>query len=516
MNFFNNKIYEKFTYGITFEEVLMIPQYTEIKSRSECSIETRFSKKIEMKTPFISSPMDTVTEYKMAIEMARNGGLGIIHRFLSIEEQCEMVRKVKRAEKFIIEDAYLIDQNDSISTLKNKMAQFGVSTFLVTDLEKIGKNHNFNNTKRKGSLWKSDNYELKGIITNRDLLFAKSSKSLIKDIMTPMEKLVYFKKESGNNPTIDDLYSLLIDNRLEKLPIVNEYNQIVGLSCIKDLQKINNSLSLANKDLNNNLIVGAAIGIKDDYQVRADELIQSGANTLTIDVANGHNSETIKTLFDLKSIFPKTEFLAGNVASGEGARKLIEAGADSIRVGIGNGSICITRIVSGSGVPQFSALLNIMQELKDDYNVPIVSDGGNKNSGNMCKALAAGADCIMMGRLLAGTDEAPGEPFLNEGKLVKIHRGMAGFGANLSKAQRMGQEGAKQPDSLKFSAEGVEGFVNYCGSLSTVLNKFSMGIKSGMSYVGARSISELRDKVKFMIISPASITESNVHGIKKI
>ena len=524
--------YTEFPYTIptayTFDDFLMIPQYTEIQSRGECDVSSRFSTNVPLNVPIVSSPMDTVTEHKMAIEMARNGGIGVLHRFQSIQSQVNMLAKAKRAENFIIEDPYIIDENEKLANIKMLQETLGISSFLVTSIKDTNKdfiatlsNKSFgydsflHQTQSFTKLHSDDEteYELKGILTSRDMKAAKSLEDTVGSIMTDRNKLtVYTKQKEVKLGDLDKvkLYDLLVSNRLEKVPIVNDKNVIVGLATEKDLYRIIHS-STSNINQSGKLRVAAAIGCKDDYLERAEALVRAGCDALVIDVANGHNKLTIEACAEIKALYKgKCDVVAGNVATGDGARRLIEAGADGIRCGIGNGSICTTRIVSGCGVPQVTALMSVSKVCKE-YNIPLISDGGNKASGNMCKALAIGADCLMLGRLIAGTDESPNKSFLKDGKYVKIHRGMAGYGANLSKAERTG---SKEPHSLEFNAEGVEGFVNYSGSLANVLKGFIMGIKSGMSYCGATNIKDLREKAVLTLISQSGLKESHSHSIQ--
>lgn len=512
----------------TFDDFLLIPQYTDIQSRGECDVSSRFSVNVPLNIPIVSSPMDTVTEYKMAIEMARNGGIGVLHRFQTIKDQVNMLAKAKRAENFIIEDPYIIDENEKLANIKMLNETLGISSFLVTSIKDSNKGYDpslstdklpydsiFDNNKTFTKLHVNDEqeYELKGILTARDMKAARSLEDTVSSIMTKRDKVtVYTKQNDVKMGDLDKvkLYNLLVSNRLEKVPIVNDKNVIIGLATEKDLYRIINS-SVSNVNEFGKLRVAAAIGCKDDYLERADALVRAGCDALIVDVANGHNKMTIDCCAEIKDLYKgKCDVVTGNVATGDGARRLIEAGADGIRCGIGNGSICITRIVSGCGVPQVTALMSVSKVCKE-YNIPLISDGGNKASGNMCKALAIGADCVMLGRLIAGTDESPNKPFLKDGKYVKIHRGMAGYGANLSKAERMK---TKEPHSLEFNAEGVEGFVNYSGSLANVLKGYIMGIKSGMSYCGAKNLKDLREMAVLTLISQPGLKESHAHSIQ--
>ena len=322
--------------------------------------------------------------------------------------------------------------------------------------------------------------------------------------------MTVWKTNDYQFPPAQKLKELMIEKRIEKVPIVNDKNEIMGLVTLKDISRLEKDL-VANLDHEGSLVVGAAIGAKDDYLDRAKALIDAGCDVLVIDIANGHSQLCIDTVKIVKEKFPTVDVVAGSIATGEGALNLIKAGADGIRCGIGNGSICITRIVAGSGVPQLSALIDVAPVCKE-YGIPLISDGGNRNSGNMCKALAAGADCIMLGRLVAGCEESPSKVIYRDGKLCKVYRGMAGYGANISKAERTGEQ---EPGSKTFTPEGVEGYIPYAGPLKDVLFQFCSGIKSGMSYCGSRNITDLQSKAKFIRITSSGKHESGVHDINK-
>jgi IMP dehydrogenase len=457
--------------------------------------------------------MDTVTEVQMAIEMARNGGLGIIHRFQTIKEQASMVEQVKRAEAFTINDPITIWKEATVKQLRELIKKNNINTFIVVNEKPLNENKLDRSPLRKQSLIDSRE-TVAGIITNRDLKHATSENQKVKEIMTKREHMtVYESSEENPKPVLADVQKLLFEKRIEKMPIVDKDNVITGLITLKDLQRGFGKESLSNQDKEGRLVVGAAIGAKDDYLERSQALIDAGCDVLVVDIANGHSQLCIDTVKILKQKFPTgVDIVAGSVATGEGARLLIEAGADGIRCGIGNGSICITRIVAGSGVPQLSALIDVAPVCKE-YDIPLISDGGNKNSGNMCKALAAGASCIMLGRLVAGCEESPSKVIYRDGKLCKVYRGMAGYGANVSKAQRLGDQ---EPGNKTFTPEGVEGYIAYAGPLKDVVHQFVSGIKSGMSYSGAHNIDELQEKAKFIKLTSSGITESGVHGINKI
>jgi IMP dehydrogenase len=491
-----DKLESRIPLGLTFDDVLLVPQYSEINSRNDITLASRFSRNIHVNCPLVSSPMDTVTEEDMAIEMARYGGLGIVHRYNSIEDQAEMVIKVKRAESYTIKHPYTIHEKLPVGKLKDLSDKYGVNTFLVTE--------HFDDF-----LLADHTYKLKlvGIITERDIRRAESGNQIVKELMTPLTKLVLTKDSCIST---DEAKKTMVSHKIEKLPVIDESGNIAGLITLKDIVD-RQARPRANLDNTGRLIVGAAIGAKDDYLERAKKLIDAGVDVLVVDVANGHSKVCIDAVQMLKEQF-SVDIVAGSVASGEGAEALIKAGADGIRCGIGSGSICTTRLVAGAGVPQLSAVFDCAPICKQ-YQIPLISDGGNRNSGNMCKALAAGADCIMLGRLVAGCDESPGKLLLKDGKRVKIYRGMAGYGANLAKAQRMS---SNEPNSMKFLPEGVEGYIPYVGPLKEVLNQFTGGIRSGMSYCGAFNIPEVQEKAKFIRLTQSAIHESGVHDITKL
>jgi IMP dehydrogenase len=495
--------------GLTFDDVLLVPQHSDINSRSDVDIKSRFSRKIPLKVPLVSSPMDTVTEVEMAIAMGRVGGLGIIHRFMTIEDQVKMIEKVKRAESFFIEDPITISRNTTVKQIKELIDMYNIHTFPVTDKKTF--NHSPKRKERHGSInIESSQYEkLEGLITKKDLVFVKDDLQLAEDIMTPREKLCCLSREEVNKSLLN-LIPLFHEKKVEKFPIVDEYNQLIGIIAYNDILRLHES-GLANHNTNGSIYVGAAVGGKDDYVERSEALVNAGCDVLVVDVANGHSQLCIDSVRALKDRF-EVEVVAGSVATSQGALDLIKAGADGIRCGIGNGSICSTRLVAGSGVPQLTALLDIAPICKE-YDVPLISDGGNRNSGNMAKALAAGADCIMLGRLVAGCEESPSKVIYRDDKLCKIYRGMAGYGANVSKSQRLG---IIEPNTKTFTPEGVEGYIPYAGPLKDVINQFTAGIKSGMSYSGARNIKSFQEKAQFIRITPSGSRESGIHDITKI
>lgn len=474
--------------SLTFDDVLLVPQYSDITSRQNVNIQSRISKNVPLNIPFVSSNMDTVTEDNMAIEMARLGGIGIIHRYCSIEQQVDMVKKVKRAESYIIYNPYIAFENETISDIKQQINKHNVRSYLIVDLE--------NDTR------------LKGILTTRDIKFTNDT-DLVKDCMTPVEYMVVCKKD--HKITMDVAKKIMCENKIQKLPIVDENNKLIGLICLKDIERIQHR-PMANLDSNGKLRCGAAIGVKEDALDRALKLVDAGVDVLVIDIAHGHSKMCIDTLKKIKAALPNIDVIAGNIATTEGALDLIKAGADGIKCGIGSGSICTTRLTAGAGVPQLSALLEASKVCKK-YNIPLISDGGNRHYGNMAKALGAGADCIMLGRMIAGSEESPGKVLIKDGKRVKIIRGMASIGANISNAQR--QE-MKEPDLLNFTPEGVEGYVSYSGPVQDSIKQMCDAIRSGMSYSGSHNIEEMHEKAKFTRLTQNGVSESGVHDITQL
>ncbi len=463
--------------GITFDDVLLVPKKSSVSSRKTISVSTKLTKNIKLNYPIVSSNMDTVTEAEMAIEMARNGGIGIIHRFNSIEEQVEMVSTVKRAESLVIDNPYRVSLEAKLDEIKFLMKKKKVHSLLV-----------------------SENGKLQGIITSRDIRFEVNGKSA-KDIMTPREKII-----TGTIDTsIEDAKNILDKYRIEKLPLVDSENRIMGLITAKDIL---NSINRPNASLDKKgkLLVGAAIGVKD-YLERTKALVDAGVDVIVIDIAHGHSDLAINTLQTIKKNF-KVDIIAGNVATGEGVKDLIEAGADAIKVGVGPGSICITRIVTGAGIPQLTAVLECSSIAKK-YDVPVIADGGIRTSGDLTKALAAGASTVMLGSVLAGTDESPGEILIKDGRRAKIIRGMAGYGANMSKRERENM----RSDVFDIVPEGVEGIVPYRGSVKDILKQLIGGLQSGISYCGGHSILGLQQNAEFIRISGAGKKESGSHDI---
>ncbi len=469
--------------GLTFDDVLLVPKRSPVVSRSQVDLRTRLSRNITLNIPIISANMDTVTESGMAGALAREGGIGIVHRFMSIEHQVDEILKVKRSESVVIEQPYTVKPDITVREAKNAMAEYGVSGLLV---EEGGK--------------------LAGIITRRDITFEKDSKRKVSEVMT--RDVITAKAGT----TIEQAKEILHNERIEKLPLVDDKKRIAGLITSKDILKME-EYPHASKDKKGRLLVGAAVGVKGDYLERAEALLEAGADVLVVDIAHGHSDNAINTVHMIKKAFPNCELVAGNVATGEGASDLIKAGVDAVKVGVGSGSICITRVVTGSGVPQLTAVLDSVK-VAHDSGIPIISDGGVRNSGDMTKALAAGASSVMIGSLFGGTDESPGKTLVKNGKKFKMYRGMASFYASLGRKYREdGPEVMDSDDLNDYVPEGVEAMVPYKGSVVEIVRQLTGGLRSGLSYCGAKTIPEMQRKAEFVKMTPAGFVESHPHDV---
>ena len=464
--------------GITFDDVLLVPQYSEV-TPNMVDLSTNLTKTIKLNIPMMSAGMDTVTEHRMAIAMARQGGIGIIHKNMTIEQQAEEVDKVKRSENGVITDPFYLSPEHTIKDANDLMAKFRISGVPIV----VGK-------------------KLVGIITNRDLKFETDETKLIKDSMTS-EGLITAKA----GVTLEEAKAILAKSRKEKLPIVDDDFNLVGLITIKDIEK-QIKYPLSAKDAQGRLLCGAAVGITANVMDRVKALVDAKVDAIVIDSAHGHSANIFKTLKMIKAEYPDLQVIAGNVATGEATRDLIEAGADAVKVGIGPGSICTTRVVAGIGVPQVTAIMDCYAVAKE-YGVPIIADGGIKFSGDIVKAIAAGGSVCMMGSMFAGCDEAPGEFELFQGRKYKVYRGMGSIAAmeNGSK-DRYFQSNAK-----KLVPEGVEGRVAYKGSIEDTVFQLMGGLRSGMGYCGAKDVDTLKETGKFVKISAASLKESHPHDI---
>lgn len=465
--------------GLTFDDVLLLPAKSEVLPR-EVDINTNLTKKIKLNIPIISAAMDTVTDAAMAIAVAREGGMGIVHRAMSPERQALEIDKVKKSESGMIIDPITVSPDAPISEAMTLMERYRISGVPVTV-----------------------NGKLIGILTNRDLRFEKSINKKISEVMTK-ERLI----TAGVGTTLDEAKDLLNKYKIEKLPIVDKDFRLKGLITIKDIEK-RRKYPNSCKDKLGRLMVGAAIGTGEDTMQRVKLLINAGVDLIVIDTAHGHSRAVISALKMIKKKF-NIEVIAGNVATAEGTLDLINAGADAVKIGIGPGSICTTRIVAGAGVPQLTAIRNCYAVAKK-LNIPIIADGGIKYSGDVTKALAAGANAVMIGSLFAGTDESPGETILFQGRSYKVYRGMGSIGAMEQGAKdRYQQEGV---EAQKLVPEGVEGRVPHKGSLSHSINQLIGGLRSGMGYCGAKTLTELKKKAKFIQITNAGLRESHVHDV---
>jgi IMP dehydrogenase len=469
--------------GLTFDDVLLIPKRSPIISRSQTNLKTRLSRNINLNIPVISANMDTVTESPMAIALAREGGIGIIHRFMTIQDQVDEVLKVKRSESVMIEQPYTISIDSSVGYAKKMMHDFGISGLLIEKDKK-----------------------LVGIITKRDLLFETNFENNISSVMS---KDVVFA-EMGT--TIEKAKYILHKNRIEKLPIIDKDKHIIGLITSQDILKME-EFPNASKDKKGRLLVGAAVGVKGDYLERTEALLDAGADVMVVDIAHGHSDNAINCVHLIKKAFKDCELIAGNIATGQGTEDLIRAGVDAVKVGVGSGSICITRVITGSGVPQLTAILDSVKIAKE-YEIPVISDGGIRNSGDLTKALAAGSSSVMVGSLLGGTDESPGKTLVKNGKKYKIYRGMASFYASLGRKYREeGEQIIESEDLNDYVPEGVEAMVSYKGSVVEIIRQLVGGLRSGLSYCGAKTINEMQQNAEFVRITTAGYIESQPHDV---
>ena len=466
--------------GITFDDVLLVPQYSEV-TPNMIDLTTHLTKKILLNIPMMSASMDTVTEHRMAIAMARQGGIGIIHKNMSIEAQADEVDKVKRSENGVITDPFSLNPENTLQDAENLMRKFRISG--VPIVEKDGK-------------------RLVGIITNRDLKFETDFSKKISESMTS-ENLI----TAPTGISLEDAKQILAKARKEKLPLVDENYNLKGLITIKDIEK-QIRYPLSAKDDQGRLLCGAGVGITHNMMDRVDALVKAHVDVIVIDSAHGHSLNILNAVKEVKAKYPDLQVIAGNVATAEATRDLISAGADAIKVGIGPGSICTTRVVAGIGVPQMTAVMDCYEAAKE-FGIPIIADGGIKYSGDMTKALAGGANVCMMGSMFAGCDESPGTFELYQGRKYKVYRGMGSIAAmeNGSKDRYF------QEDAKKLVPEGVEGRVAYKGSVEDTIFQLIGGIRSGMGYCGCPTIPELHDRAKFIKISAASLKESHPHDI---
>ena len=470
--------------GVTFDDVLLVPKYSKVTSRSDTDLSTKLSRNISLNIPLISANMDTVTESSMAVTVAREGGIGIIHRFLTIQQQVNEVLKVKRSGSIIIENPYTINSELTIKDAFSIMNEKQVSGLLVTD----------------------SNSKIIGILTERDVLFEPTdSTKLVKELMT---KDVVTAKLGVD---LEQVKEILKHNRIEKLPIVDDNNHVKGLITSQDISNLEKYPN-ASKDKKGRPLVGSAVGVKGDFMERSEALINAGADVLVVDIAHGHSENAINTVKNIKKAFPDCELIAGNVATAKGTEDLIKAGVDAVKVGVGSGSICITRVITGSGVPQLTAVYDCAK-VGNDHGIPIISDGGTRNSGDATKALAAGASSIMVGSILGGTDESPGSTITKNGKRFKIYRGMASLAASMGRRSKETGTFELADDLNDYVAEGVEAMVPYKGSVTEIITQITGGIRSGLSYCGASNIKQMQENAEFIKISRAGFAESQPHDV---
>ncbi|MCF2220213.1 IMP dehydrogenase [Chryseobacterium sp. PS-8] len=472
----HNKIVET---AITFDDVLLVPSYSEVLP-NQVSLKSRLTDKITLNVPIVSAAMDTVTEAELAIALARVGGLGFIHKNMTISEQAAQVNRVKRSENGMISDPVTLSKDHTLAQAKETMAKYKISGLPVVDAE---------NT-------------LIGIITNRDVKYQENLEMKVEEIMTK-EKLI----TSDKNTNLEKAKEILLKNRVEKLPIVDAENKLVGLITIKD---IDNQLEYpnANKDQSGRLIVGAGVGVGEDTLERIEALVKAGVDIIGIDSAHGHSIGVLNKIKEIRQAYPDLDIVGGNIVTAEAAKDLIEAGANVLKVGVGPGSICTTRVVAGVGVPQLSAIYNVYEYAKTK-NVAVIADGGIKLSGDIVKAIASGAGAVMLGSLLAGTDEAPGEEIIFQGRKFKTYQGMG----SLSAMKRGGKERYFQSEAKKFVPEGIEGRVPSKGSLEEVIFQLTGGLRAGMGYCGAKDIEALQNDTKMVMITGSGLKESHPHDV---
>ena len=468
--------------GLTYDDVLLVPAFSEVLPR-EVNIQTKFTRNITINVPIVSAAMDTVTESRMAIAMAREGGIGVLHKNMSIEQQALKVRKVKRAESGMIIDPITLPVTAKVRDAKAQMQEHSIGGIPIVD----------------------DEGKLLGIVTNRDLRFEKNNERSISEVMTSQNLVTV-----AEGTSLGEAEGILQENKIEKLPVVNSEDKLVGLITFRDITKLTQK-PIANKDFYGRLRVAAALGVTSDVVERADALVNAGVDAVVIDTAHGHTRGVVNALKEVKRKFPDLQVIVGNIATAEAARYLVDAGADAVKVGIGPGSICTTRVVAGVGFPQFSAVLEVAAAIKGS-GVPVIADGGIRYTGDIPKAIAAGADCVMLGSLLAGTKESPGETIIYEGRKFKSYRGMGSVEAmKTGSKDRYFQD--VEDDIKKLVPEGIVGRVPYKGDLFESIHQFVGGLRAGMGYCGAKNIESLKENGKFVKITSSGIHESHPHDV---
>jgi len=469
------------TEALTFDDVLVLPMHSDVLPK-QVSLKTKFTKNIDLNLPFCSAAMDTVTEAKMAIALASLGGIGIIHKNNSPEEQAVQVLQVKKFESGIVRDPITIKSTNTLKELVQLTRELKISGMPVVDDE-----------------------ELKGIVTSRDFRYARDEEQLVSEIMTPKNKLITVHEGEMQ----DNVKALMYKHRIEKILVLDDSDKLVGLITMKDIEK-SIDYPLASRDSEGRLIVGGAVGVSKDLQQRAELLVEAGVDVFVLDSAHGDSKGVVEAVKLLKKDFPKIDVVAGNVATGTGAKNLVAAGADAIKVGVGPGSICTTRIIAGVGVPQLSAVMEVVKEAKD---IPVISDGGVRYSGDVVKAIGAGASTVMLGSIFAGTEEAPGEVELYQGRSFKTYRGMGSIGAMSKRTDANRYMQGEDIDADKLVPEGIEGRVPFRGWLKDVVYQLEGGLRQGMGYTGSKDIEEMKSKVQFQRITRSGVLESHVHDV---
>src|SRR3989344_4437914 len=470
--------------ALTYDDVLIVPKRSTLTSRREANTKTRLTKKISLNIPIVSANMDSVTGPEMAITMARLGGIGIVHRFMTIEENVEAIKKVKRAQNYIITDPYTIEPTKTVGEAREFINNIGASGLIVAN----------------------GDHRLRGILSSRDLLLATSDYQLVGEVMTPREKLVVGSKDT----TFAEAKKKMAEHKVEKLPLVDNDNVVVGLITLTDI-KLLNDYPHANVDNDGQLIVGGSVGVTGDYMERAQALAEAGVDVLVLDIAHGHSDLMFNAISKVRAICGDIQIIAGNIATAEAARELCEAGVDAVKIGVGPGTICITRMVTGCGMPQLTAVMQCSAVAKK-YGVPVIADGGIQRSGDIVKAIAAGADTMMAGSLFTGTTESPGSIMTRGGKKYKMYSGSASY---LVSHHRKSAKLEKK-DLSEVVPEGVESIVPFRGTVVDIVNQLVGGLKSGMSYTNSRTISELQNNTEFVQITAAGWKESGAHDVGEI
>lgn len=469
--------------GLTYDDVLLVPQYSDVFSRRTLSTATKLSTNIKLNIPIVSANMDTVTESDMGISIAHAGGIGIIHRFMSVDEQVRHVLRVKKSESYVVDNPITLRESDTIGDVTRIVEETYTGGIVILD----------------------ENKRVVGIVTTRDLLFER-------DLSKPISEVMSHEVITAPSDTpINKAEKILHEHRIEKLPLVDQDGILTGLITVKDIAKLE-KFPLATKDSRGRLAVGAAVGVKASEINRVERLLEAGVDCIVVDIAHGDSQQEVEIIKQVRKLFPEAQIIGGNVATAEGTVRLIDAGVDAVKVGVGPGSICITRIVAGAGVPQLTAVINCAA-VAQPQGIPIIADGGVRNSGDIVKALAAGASTVMIGSLLAGTDESPGFLITRKGHRYKASRGMASLQASIDRKVRETESDLTQEEIEDYVSEGVEAVVPYRGSSRELLKQLVGGLQSGMSYTNAHSIEELHDKAVFIRMTPVGLLESKPHDV---